>query len=262
MSGIAVLLVGCVLSKYKKIQSVVRALDILELVGSCEAGLPLHGIAHGLGLKKQTAHGLVRTLVIKRYLQRTSSPIRYKLGAVMKGLRVRHAKWNRLLAIATPVVMRLSRQANGSASLGQYLAGEAITRFQASPAEQMPTKYSRGWHMNPYGTGLLLQAYMDEEEIREFRHRQPLEESEAQCYWGTSALLDRCLGIVRQEGLLTMVRDGLFRAAAPILAPAGDLVGVLTLVRPFSQMPPTEADRCISLLRKAAGQIAEAAART
>lgn len=61
------------------IDSVVRALSILDAVGAAELPQPAKKLARETGIPLPTAYHLLRTLVHERYLQR--SPARYSLGA-------------------------------------------------------------------------------------------------------------------------------------------------------------------------------------
>jgi len=62
------------------IQSVNRALDILELFPKRSDSLGITEIAEFLGVSKSTAHGLVTTLVKRDFLQQDSVTRRYGLG--------------------------------------------------------------------------------------------------------------------------------------------------------------------------------------
>ena len=62
------------------IQSVNRALDILELFPGGSETLGITEIAEHLGVSKSTAHGLVTTLVKRDFLQQEPTTHRYRLG--------------------------------------------------------------------------------------------------------------------------------------------------------------------------------------
>ena len=62
------------------IQSVNRALDLLELFPRGPETLGITEIAQHLGVSKGTAHGLVSTLVQREFLQQDPSTRRYRLG--------------------------------------------------------------------------------------------------------------------------------------------------------------------------------------
>lgn len=69
---------------YEYIQSVSRALDILELLANSSKGLKLQHVASGLGVKRQTAHNLLRTLVHKGFVRKHSPPLVTGLGRLFR----------------------------------------------------------------------------------------------------------------------------------------------------------------------------------
>lgn len=62
------------------VQSVTRAVAILELVAGSPASMSLKEICEALGLKVSTAHNIVRTLIAKGLLAGSARPVRYMLG--------------------------------------------------------------------------------------------------------------------------------------------------------------------------------------
>jgi IclR family acetate operon transcriptional repressor len=62
------------------VQSVSRALDILDMIANVRSGLTLTEITKGSGLSKSASYSLIRTLVDRGYLQEVSDGPRYKLG--------------------------------------------------------------------------------------------------------------------------------------------------------------------------------------
>ena len=63
------------------VQSVARALGIVDLVADSSSGLTLTEIAKAAGVSKSAAHSLIRTLVDWGYLRELVDRPRYQLGA-------------------------------------------------------------------------------------------------------------------------------------------------------------------------------------
>ena len=237
----------------KRIESVARALHILEMVGTSKQGLSLTEISEGLKLRKQTAHNLVKTLAGEGFLERLRSPIRYKLGPIAAGLQEPMGSWNRrVLRPAVPAAMRLARQTKATVAIGQYLAGEAIARLVVS-SDGTPPLSSYYWRICEYGTALLFQAYMSESELHAFRQRHPLwEHPEDHRYWGSYRMLDELLEQVRARGHLAFVKGGMFRIAAPVAVNSEPAHSIISAVRPYAEMRQGEARRCIALTQRTA----------
>ena len=67
------------------VQSLVRALDILECVARCPSGIRLADAGAELGLNTTTAYNLMRTLAERGYLRKDSMN-RYHLGSALREL--------------------------------------------------------------------------------------------------------------------------------------------------------------------------------
>lgn len=241
--------------RYKHIQSVSRALDTLQLVANSADGLKVHQVANGLGVSKQTAHNLLRTLVHKGFLEKYPSPPRYRLGSALETMRRQHAWWNReFLMRSIPYLIRASRDLSATAFLGQHVGGKAIIRFVA-PADQSVTPHTLyGSPMAPYGSALVLQAFLSREDLLDFRGRHPLEKYDPG-YWKSYENIDQLLDVVRREGYLCLVKTGVFRAAAPIRDESGAVRAAMALSKPFDKMDPGEPVCCVSKLLEATRQI-------
>src|SRR5882757_6229444 len=68
------------------IQSLLRAVDVIELVAQSERGLSVGEVCNSLGLKQPTAHNLIRTLIARDFVEKTTSPVRYRLGPAVTRL--------------------------------------------------------------------------------------------------------------------------------------------------------------------------------
>ena len=68
------------------IQSLLRAMDVIELVAQSERGLSLGEVCNSLKLKQPTAHNLIRTLISRDFVEKTTSPVRYRLGPAVTRL--------------------------------------------------------------------------------------------------------------------------------------------------------------------------------
>src|SRR5690554_5445716 len=86
------------------IQSLLRAVDVIELVAQSERGLSLGEVCNALGLKQPTAHNLIRTLVARDFVEKTTSPVRYRLGAAVT--RLANERHNQEVVRRAEVVIR------------------------------------------------------------------------------------------------------------------------------------------------------------
>jgi DNA-binding IclR family transcriptional regulator len=143
----------------KMIQSVQRALRIMELVGNHPAGITAPRIAFECGLNRATAYNLLRTLVYERYLRRDENG-RYTLGLEVSD---RYSELTR--AIAGPstcgeFMRRMSTETGYSTFIARFVEGRpAVTDViegQRSPhVEELIVGFDDGAHATALGKALL-----------------------------------------------------------------------------------------------------------
>lgn len=237
------------------LQSVTRALRVLELAANRREGISLGNIATGLDVGKQTAHHLVRTLIHEGFLQRVGAPPRYRAGPMLDSLTRRRDRWNRrVLMPAVPRAIRLAKETHANISVGQYVGGILIARLLVPGYDGGDTQFTFGWRFTAYGSALGYVAFLEAEEIRSYLDRHGLS-ADSEDYWGSRSLLHAFIREVRQHGYLAMLKAGNFRAAAPVFDGAGSVVALLSAVKPYEAMATGEADRCIWSVRRSAGQM-------
>lgn len=236
-----------------------RAVDILELVGNARGGLSLEHIAKAKGLSSQTAYGLLRTLVHKGLLVKQSPPPRYLLASMMDGLQRKQASLNKQLVLrAMPLVLRLARQTSSGVFLSLYSGGEVICRLRAPAQPDRWAVLQPAWRMNPYGTGLVLQAHMSDAQLADFRSRNPLKSGDPRAYWKSYELLDPILALLRAQEPLAYVRDSLLRVVVAVPNARGpeELPATITLLKYLADgLSAYEVRRSIDLAGKAAAEL-------
>jgi len=234
------------------VQSIVRGLDVLELVGSANRPIPLYYLCTCLRLKKQTVYNTVHTLTEKGYLEKVGRPARYHLGPALARVRRVQSDFD-MLQRAVPSMMNLSRRTGGEVVLGEYVGGEVACLLRVPPGRrEVPTNVAP-WPLHSYGTGLVFQAYWSPAELLEYRRRHPFSESSVG-YWKSQKRLDRFLALVRRRGYMVL-RNENFRAAAPIFDSTGKIRAFIAVVKPLASISPQEEKTYREWVCQAAGEI-------
>lgn len=238
----------------KYIQSIARAVDMLEVIGNAPCGLTPTTVAKVCQMPKQTAHTILRTLLHKGLLEKRTSPVRYMLAPVMDGLRKHQDRWNhQVLLRAAPVLVRIWKKTGAEMVVAQYAGGEVLARMVVPwPADGQMVRYS--WRLDSHCTGLVFQAFMDESELRDYRAKYPLIEWHAE-FWKSFELLDNFLSLVRREGYLAYVQGGIFRAAAPVFDRSQTIKAAIRASKPIENIKQGDPRKCIDLVRQAAGEL-------
>lgn len=107
---------GCVVKRNQKqrgknIQSVQRAIDVLNCFDDNNIELSLKEISERLSLNKSTVHGIINTLRNNRYIQQNPNG-NYMLGQALfnKSLYAMHASKSRLRSISKNYTIRISNK--------------------------------------------------------------------------------------------------------------------------------------------------------
>ncbi len=253
------------------IQSLLRAVDVIELVAQSERGLSLGEVCNALGLKQPTAHNLIRTLVARDFVEKTTSPVRYRLGAAVT--RLANERHNQEVVRRAEVVIRdlfermkvmlpdrLEPQDEASISFSEHINGEVVMVLRLRL--QRPGVMERPRHvMNAYGSAspLCFQAHWPPEEREQYAARHPFLEQGA-AIWKSQEKLDQFLARVRELGYVHMPHSSQsgFRAAVPVWGDGHRLLGVLG-AGVWLKSVPTTARRMIKQMLEASERIGKPA---
>ncbi|MEU6857961.1 helix-turn-helix domain-containing protein [Glycomyces sp. NPDC046736] len=143
----------------KLIQSVQRALRIMELVGRHADGVSAPRIAFECGLNRATAYNLLRTLVYERYLRRDEEG-RYSLGLEVSD---RYSELTRAMAgpsTCGDYMRRMSGETGYSTFVARFVEGrpavtDVIEGNKSPHVEELIVGFDDGAHATALGKALL-----------------------------------------------------------------------------------------------------------
>ena len=118
---------GQVTRASRTIQSVDRALDLLEVLASSGAELPLGEIAARSGLNSSTCHHLLSTLAARGYVGQSRRGRSYFLGTKILELSSSRVRQFNLVEIAMPELRRLNRETRETVHLAVMRGHELTT---------------------------------------------------------------------------------------------------------------------------------------
>jgi DNA-binding IclR family transcriptional regulator len=211
----------------KLVQSVTRSLMILEQLASVDEGMTLQQLCQALDLKPPTMHNLLRTLVARGYVERLSSPARYRLGATMFDLVDQYRNLSVQHYAAKAVSNVFARFSNIRVTYCEEVAGDVVLKLRMTP--ERPGVLERPWHavMLAYTSAsvLVFQAFWRGDQQYSYEQRYPFE-LYGQHIWETPERAKVFLEDVRQRGYAAppVNKAGLFRAAVPVFTPNGHTI--------------------------------------
>ena len=154
-----------VTSQPSSVQSVARALGLLDAVEAAGGSLTISGMARQSSLSVATVHRLVQTLVASGYLRQLPDR-RYCLGSRLASLG---SSANKLISVhARPVLAALADQFGETANLAVLSAGTAEYVAQASGRHSMRT-FTEVGHRVPLhctGVGKAMLSLLSDEQVR------------------------------------------------------------------------------------------------
>lgn len=245
------------------IQSIQRAIDIIDCFSEQELKLTLPRISGMLSLNINTTRGIVNTLVANGYLEHDCDENTYTLGPVFipKADLVSANEIERLKKLATPHLERIANTFQVSARF-QIVSNYNIFAIQNVNPEDahyiLLTRLNTTYALNATASGKILLYYMDEK--RRERYYSSLDSSQ----YTKNTLTDREklheeVKRVGELGYSTEFEEiglGISSIAVPILKKTGELYGTVSIVAPTSIVTPP-VDEAVGPLRECAEFISD-----
>lgn len=235
--------------KWNLVQSVVKAVDILEIVAESENGMRLNEIAEKIGQKTTTAHNLIRTLTAQGILEKDAGNI-YTLGQRLEELVSGNLR-KRIYGRAVSAMKELSEEfPEAVLVLTEKAYSDIILRVRISPDRPGLTQkpLDRSFFSYASVSCLIFMAFA-ESGIENVLSNYPFTEYGIHV-WGTEEKLDEYLRQVRRDGCSrdNFSNAGGFRFAVPVFNAGGSLL--FSLGMDFKNMEVKE-DRRKKIISKA-----------
>jgi IclR family KDG regulon transcriptional repressor len=185
-----------------KIQSLERAFSILEEVARNRQGINLADLSKAVGLHNSTTFHLVKTMAHLGYIGQMRDSKRYRIGSRLFTLAAGALEENSFLALATPVLERLTRETSQAAHFAIRSGNEVvvIARTSGSGMLQMADRTGAARPAHATALGKVLLAALNDVEIRQFLGKEPLRKFTARTIVERDALL-REIDEVRKKGI-------------------------------------------------------------
>ncbi|KZS43911.1 IclR family transcriptional regulator [Paenibacillus glucanolyticus] len=149
------------------IQSVTRALDILEFLKLNPGGLGVTEIAQKLDVAKSTAHRLLASLEEQDYVQKTGKDSIYSLGLKFIEMAEVVTENLKIVDIARPLIEKLSRDTGEIVHLVMLDGNEVlyIDKVENASTIRIYSQIGRRGPLYCTGVGKAILAYLPEDEV-------------------------------------------------------------------------------------------------
>lgn len=217
-------------SQSARVQSVDRALDILEALGRAPDGIGVTGLARAVGLKPPTAHNLLRTLAARGYVAQDGTTQKYLLGAGCAVLGRMCQRSLRVPQVAQPHLKAISGELNESAVLGMMERGEIAFVARVEADRMLTVNFHQVWVPDSYSSvcGRVLLAHLSPDALKFYIKSHPIAKSKAEDIRSKKALTDT-IKTIRRQGYCAYWRDKdtVFAIAAPVFNADGKAVAAV-----------------------------------
>jgi DNA-binding IclR family transcriptional regulator len=226
-------------TKYNFIQSVGRALAILEQFSRDERALGVTAIASRVGLHKSTCFGLLHTLQQLGYIQQDASTGQYSLGLKTFELGQAYIDGVDLRYITRPFLMEIVEKTQETVHLVLAEGRRAvyIDKVESPHAMTISSRIGQEAGLHCTGVGKVLLAYMREEDWKQVVSKG-LERYTQHTITEESQLLDQ-LQRIREcgHGIDDEEREiGLRCVAAPIFNARKQAIAAISISGPSSRI--------------------------
>lgn len=153
-----------------KIQSVDRALCILEIIAESDDGLTLAQLSEEIGLPKSTVHGLVSTLRDHKFVRQAEDDGRYLMGIQLFEMGTKLARSWDIRDAAKPAMRWLSKEFGETVHLGSEDNGEVLylDKIAADSLVNIVSDIGARLPMHCSGIGKALLAHKSESEVKRY----------------------------------------------------------------------------------------------
>jgi IclR family acetate operon transcriptional repressor len=188
-------------SKGAAVQSVDRALALMETLGEDEEGYRLTDLAIRAGLSPSTAHRLLTTLAERRFVEFDPSDGKWHVGRAAFAVGSTFVRRRNFVAASLPFLRRLRDLTQETANLGVADDGEVVvlTQVESRQITRAITKVGGRAPMVTSGLGKAILATYSDDEIAEIIRRHGMRRATPQSLIRASELM-RALQAVRGAG--------------------------------------------------------------
>ncbi|MBV0890950.1 IclR family transcriptional regulator [Paracoccus sp. Z118] len=243
------------------VQSVDRALALLEALATHTEGARLTALAKQVGLAPSTAHRLLTTLERRGFAQFDGVASRWHIGRKAFAVGVAYTRWQSFIAAATPFLRRLRDLSRETANLGVLEDGEVITVAQVESREIIRAIAPPGGRapvMNS-GMGKAIVATWPDDAIAELVERHGLRPATSRSLVTMEAVRAE-IDLIRARGYAIDDEEftpGMRCVAAVVWSPTGDPVGAISISALAARLPPKDLAAMGENVRRAADELTD-----
>jgi len=222
------------------VQSVDRALDILESFGVDNKELGVTEISRILGLHKSTVYGLLNTMENRGYIVQNPSSGKYRLGLKLFELGCRVEKSMDLKKITDYYLEMLRQETGETVHLAIMDSQEVvyIDKKEGLESMRMVSQVGKRLPLHCSAIGKVLFAYLDQDRIEKIINEKGLLKMTAKTITDPSLLKEE-LDEIKVKGYAIdneEIAEGLVCVAAPIRNYSNEVIAAISVAGPKARI--------------------------
>jgi IclR family acetate operon transcriptional repressor len=224
--------------QWSRVQSLDRALEILELLSRSQGELGVTEIGAEVGLAGGTVHRLLSTLIFHGYVRQNPQNRKYTVG--LKALTLASSARDRLGSLAHPFLTELMEVSQESSNLAG-LEKNSVVYIEQVPAPRMVRMFTEPGNRVPAhatGTGKVLLAYQPPEVIDSVLRQAGLPRFTPHTITDPERLKSE-LDDIRERGYALdseEMEEGVRCLAAPVFSPDGHILVAMSISGPATRL--------------------------
>lgn len=243
------------------IQSIERALRVLEEFSARERELGVTELAKRLGLNKSTCFGILHTLQSNGYLEQNPDTGKYCLGLKLFELGQTYEAGLELRNIAKPYLENLSEKTKETVHLVVRNGMDAvyIEKVEGPSAINIISQVGKRVNLHCTGVGKSLLAFLPREQLERVLQHSKLKQFTEYTITDKEKLLDE-LERIREKGYSIdneEIELGLRCVAAPLFNHRNEVIGAISIAGPTMRLTLGMIEELADLVKEAALQISQ-----
>jgi len=239
----------------KYVQTLDRALDILETLAKSEEPLGVTEIGNRIGLHKSTVHRILQTFCYRGYVEREKNDERYRLGVKIVELGIRFFNDLEIRKVAASTLSDLAKSFDEVVHLVLPDDGEVvyIDKREGSQLVSMHSKVGRRAPMHCTAVGKAILSTMPEDEVRQILKTKGMPGFTHKTITDPDELIAQ-LAEFRKKGYAMESEEneiGILCLGTPIFDYSGRAIGAISVSGPVNRMTEKGIERIGEELKQA-----------
>jgi len=241
------------------VQSLERALDILEVLGRSEREIGVTEIAPAVNLANGTTHRLLSTLTQRGYARQVPGTRKYTLGP--KAIALASSARERLGPLSRPFLKELMEVSQESSNLAALDRNSVVYIEQVSAPRMVRMFTEPGNRVPPHssGAGKVLLAYQPERVVDAVVEQNGLPRFTSHTITGKKELKEE-LERIREQGYALdteEMEEGVRCLAAPVFGPDEKILAAISVSGPAGRLDQERIEELIPNIKRIAAGFTE-----